>query len=181
MIIGLGKAPNLQALGLELLFRGLAPGAPAVKFQASCCNLELGLALPVARPTPVPLRIGKTHLRSAASLSQGSSSVPIGIDTLPSIFTSLHSFCGHPSQQQESFCPTCGSSLCLAVYCNIGCRNMHALKTCASTALRHASRRGYATVSSSSAYSQTIPNLRINSETKVIYQGFTGKLSIACL
>lgn len=58
---------------------------------------------------------------------------------------------------------------------------MHALKTCASTALRHASRRGYATVSSGSAYSQTIPNLRINSETKVIFQGFTGKLSIAGL
>ncbi|KEF57907.1 succinyl-CoA ligase [GDP-forming] subunit alpha, mitochondrial [Exophiala aquamarina CBS 119918] len=51
---------------------------------------------------------------------------------------------------------------------------MHALKACASTAIRHASRRGYATVSSFSAYGQTIPNLRINSETKVIFQGFTG-------
>lgn len=29
MIDGLGKAPNLEAVGLELLFRGLAPRAPA--------------------------------------------------------------------------------------------------------------------------------------------------------
>jgi len=51
---------------------------------------------------------------------------------------------------------------------------MQALRTCGSSALRSAARRrGYASVSS--AYSDTAKNLRINSNTKVIYQGFTGK------
>jgi succinyl-CoA synthetase alpha subunit len=51
---------------------------------------------------------------------------------------------------------------------------MQAFSRCARPVLQAAVRRqGYAT--STSAYAATGDNLRINKDTKVIYQGFTGK------
>ena len=51
---------------------------------------------------------------------------------------------------------------------------MQAIRRPLSSALQKAAcRQGYATASSQ--YAQTVKNLRINSDTKVIYQGFTGK------
>ncbi|KAI9050191.1 hypothetical protein LZ554_006332 [Drepanopeziza brunnea f. sp. 'monogermtubi'] len=51
---------------------------------------------------------------------------------------------------------------------------MQAFSRCARPAMKAAVRR-QAYSSSTSAYTATAENLRINSETKVIYQGFTGK------
>ncbi|KAF2200865.1 alpha subunit of succinyl-CoA ligase [Delitschia confertaspora ATCC 74209] len=51
---------------------------------------------------------------------------------------------------------------------------MQAIRRPLTSALRKAAcQQGYAT--SSSQYAETIKNLRINSETKVLFQGFTGK------
>jgi succinyl-CoA synthetase alpha subunit len=46
-------------------------------------------------------------------------------------------------------------------------------RTARSAALRQAATRSYS--SAASPYSQTVQNLRINDNTKVIFQGFTGK------
>lgn len=51
---------------------------------------------------------------------------------------------------------------------------MQALSKCTRPALQAAARRqGYSTATS--GYAATAENLRINKDTKVIYQGFTGK------
>ncbi|KIV88132.1 hypothetical protein PV10_09056 [Exophiala mesophila] len=52
---------------------------------------------------------------------------------------------------------------------------MNALRGCASSTLRRCSSRGYASVSAGVPYQQTRSNLKIDANTKVIFQGFTGK------
>ena len=50
---------------------------------------------------------------------------------------------------------------------------MQAVRTGASSALRQAQRRTYATVQSGSPYAGTASNLRISDATKLLVQGFT--------
>ncbi|RMZ82604.1 hypothetical protein DV738_g1552, partial [Chaetothyriales sp. CBS 135597] len=52
---------------------------------------------------------------------------------------------------------------------------MQALRTCASSALNQAQRRGYASVSGLSPYQLTAKNLKVSKDTKLLVQGFTGK------
>lgn len=57
---------------------------------------------------------------------------------------------------------------------------MQAFRRPLSSALQQAARRqGYAT--NSSQYGQTVGNLRINSDTKVVFQGFTGRQGTSVL
>jgi hypothetical protein len=75
---------------------------------------------------------------------------------------------------RESPQPQFESPLTLLALTSIVLDKMQALSRCARPALKAAVRRqGYATATS--AYSATNENLRINKDTKVIYQGFTGK------
>lgn len=50
---------------------------------------------------------------------------------------------------------------------------MQSFRLATGAAARSVSRRGYA--SASSGYASTNKNLRVTSETKLIYQGFTGR------
>lgn len=52
---------------------------------------------------------------------------------------------------------------------------MQAFRRNTVTALQNVSRQRRTYIGASSAYASTINNLRINSDTRVIYQGFTGK------
>ena len=85
------------------------------------------------------------HLSQLPALGQLCQQLPLDLDTPPPAAS-------HPAR---------------AVY------TMQAIRQPMRSALTKAATRSYAT--GSSQYAETIKNLRINGDTKVLFQGFTGK------